>query len=355
MSNDSVSCDDSDKYSEVNSNDFASSDSSSSVSTSGNEAEIESNVGTPIKEPIIVQDLLSFSCNSSDKNEHSSRTSCNKNGYFNKKAGHFRKNASFVSKLCFVCGSGTHLIKDCDFYEKQMANKTVGIEVGPVHSKNKVTHQHQFVPQAILLRTGKIHIPPARPQPVPIGLPLKVWTHNTFAKVASKWGDLVEWEDLAKNLFFKRLCVKTKLNEIIVERFTVIVKGSVYWVHAKEMEAWDLFICNDSYESESSDDEEKAKEDGSQSGDKVTAYNDVERVFESSCMHNNVLLYDNNHNNIMTDKDKVLSEDPFNLFDILNKRKDSGDDLKYPPVLHQVSPLRNQLSLVIEIRLDFSR
>ncbi|GJW68511.1 RNA-directed DNA polymerase, eukaryota [Tanacetum coccineum] len=33
----------------------------------------------------------------------------------------------------------------------------------------------------------------------------------------------------------------------------------------------------------------------------------------------------------MADKDKVLSEDPFNLYDILNKRNDSGDDLKYPP------------------------
>nr|GEW01784.1 ribonuclease H-like domain-containing protein [Tanacetum cinerariifolium] len=142
MSNDFVSCDDSDKSLEVNTNDFASSNSSvkssepkpndstscastSRVSTSENEAEIESNVRTPIQEPIIVQDLPSLSCNSSDKNENTSRTSCNKNGYFHKKAGHFRKNASFVSKLCFVCGSGTHLIKDCNFYEKQMANKTV--------------------------------------------------------------------------------------------------------------------------------------------------------------------------------------------------------------------------------------
>ncbi|GJV42846.1 hypothetical protein Tco_1427382 [Tanacetum coccineum] len=164
------------------------------------------------------------------------------------------------------------------------------------------------------------------------GLPLKVWTRNTFAKVASKWGDLVEWEDLAeKSLFCKRLCVKTKLNEIIVERFKVIMKGSVYWVRAKEMKAFDPFICNDSYESESSNDEEDAEDDGSQSGDKVTVDNDVERVSKSSCMHNNDLLYDNNHNNITSDKDKVLFEDPFNLYDVLNKRKDSGDDLKYPP------------------------
>nr|GEW92515.1 hypothetical protein [Tanacetum cinerariifolium] len=186
VSNDFVSCDDSDKSSEVNTNDFASSDfsvkssepkpndstscvSTSSESTSVNEAEIESNVGTPIQEPIIVQDLPSFFCNSSDKNENTFRTSSNKNGYSNKKASHFRKNVSSVSKFCFVCGSGTHLIKDCEFYEKQMINKTVGIRVGPVHSRNKVNNQNQFVLQAVLLRTDKVNIPPARPQPVPTG------------------------------------------------------------------------------------------------------------------------------------------------------------------------------------------
>nr|GEX63788.1 hypothetical protein [Tanacetum cinerariifolium] len=178
----------SDKSSEVNTNEFASSDSSvkssepkpndstscastSSVSTSEHEAKIKSNVGTPIKEPIIVQDLPSFSCNKSDKNVHTSRTSCKKNGYFNKKAGHFRKNASSVYKLCFICGSGTHLIKDYDFYEKQMANKTVGIGVGHVYNRNKVNYQNQFVPHAVLLRTGKVNIPPVRPQPVPTGKP----------------------------------------------------------------------------------------------------------------------------------------------------------------------------------------
>nr|GEV59506.1 putative ribonuclease H-like domain-containing protein [Tanacetum cinerariifolium] len=154
VSNDFIFCDNSDKSSEVNTNDFAYSDSNvkslepkpndstsyastSSVSTYENEAEIESNVGTPIHEPIIVQDLPSFSCNSSDKNANASRTSCNKNGYFNKKAGHFRKHASSVSKLCFVYGSGTHLIKNCDFYEKQMVNQTVSIRVRLVHRRNK--------------------------------------------------------------------------------------------------------------------------------------------------------------------------------------------------------------------------
>nr|GEV94242.1 hypothetical protein [Tanacetum cinerariifolium] len=157
--------------SEVNTNDFASSDSSvkSSKPKPNNSAEIESNVGTSIQEPIIVQDLPSFSCNSSDKNENTSRTSCNKNGYSNKKACHFRKHASSVSKLRFVCGSGTNLIKDCDFYEQQMANKTVGIGVGHMHCRNKVNHQNQFVSKVVLFRTGKVNIHYARPQPVPTG------------------------------------------------------------------------------------------------------------------------------------------------------------------------------------------
>ncbi|GKE22900.1 hypothetical protein Tco_1434412 [Tanacetum coccineum] len=130
VSNDFVSYDNSDKSSEVNTNDFASCDSSvkssepkindstscastSSVSTSESEAEIESNIGTPIQEPIVVQDLPSFSCNSSKKNKNTSRTSCNKNGNINKKASHFRKHNSSASKSCFVCGSYLHLIKDC--------------------------------------------------------------------------------------------------------------------------------------------------------------------------------------------------------------------------------------------------
>ncbi|GJZ37285.1 RNA-directed DNA polymerase, eukaryota, nucleotide-binding alpha-beta plait domain protein, partial [Tanacetum coccineum] len=72
------------------------------------------------------------------------------------------------------------------------------------------------------------------------GLHLKVWIRNIFAKVASKW-------------------------------------GLVYWVHAKEMKARDPFISNDSYESESYDDEEDAEDDGPQSGDKVTTDNNFEK------------------------------------------------------------------------------
>ncbi|GJW07760.1 ribonuclease H-like domain-containing protein [Tanacetum coccineum] len=79
----------------------------------------------------------------------------------------------FTTKACFVCGSLSHLIRDCDFHEKRMAkqvelNKKKG--KGNVQRENKpiwnnvqrVNHKNQFVPTAVLTRTGKIPVNTAR-------------------------------------------------------------------------------------------------------------------------------------------------------------------------------------------------
>ncbi|GJT86238.1 ribonuclease H-like domain-containing protein, partial [Tanacetum coccineum] len=79
----------------------------------------------------------------------------------------------FTTKACFVCGSLSHLIRDCDFHEKRMAkqvelNKQKG--KGNVQRENKpvwnnvqrVNHKNQFVPTAVLTRTGKILVNTAR-------------------------------------------------------------------------------------------------------------------------------------------------------------------------------------------------
>ncbi|GKB92002.1 hypothetical protein Tco_0964274, partial [Tanacetum coccineum] len=172
VSNDFVSCDNSDKSSEVNTNDFASSDSSVKSS------EPKSNDYTSCASTS--SDLPSFSCNSYDKNKNTSRTSCNKNGYFNKKASHFRKNNSSASKSCFVCGSYIHLIKDCNYYETQYANDFDGVgypQREPIwDNATTVTQSNQFFPQAVLLRSGKVSIPAARPNQVPTGRPKLVST-----------------------------------------------------------------------------------------------------------------------------------------------------------------------------------
>ncbi|GKE84770.1 hypothetical protein Tco_1558512 [Tanacetum coccineum] len=114
--NDFASSDSSVKYSEPKSNDSTSCASTSSVSTSENEAEIESNVGTPIQEPIITQYANDFD------------------------------------------GVG---------YPQRE----------PIwDNATRVTQLNQFVPEAVLLRSGKVSIPAVRPHQVPAGRPKPVST-----------------------------------------------------------------------------------------------------------------------------------------------------------------------------------
>ncbi|GJV54934.1 hypothetical protein Tco_1455939 [Tanacetum coccineum] len=79
----------------------------------------------------------------------------------------------FTTKACFVCGSLSHLIRDCDFHEKRMdeqveLNKQKGKgnvqrEDKPVwNNVQRMNHQNQFVPKAVLTRTGKILVNTAR-------------------------------------------------------------------------------------------------------------------------------------------------------------------------------------------------
>nr|GEX96799.1 ribonuclease H-like domain-containing protein [Tanacetum cinerariifolium] len=76
---------------------------------------------------------------------------------------------SSTNKACFVCGSFSNLIRDCDFHEKRMAKH---VELNK--SKNKVAsqrndklvwnnvqrlnHQNKFVPTAILTKTGRFPV-----------------------------------------------------------------------------------------------------------------------------------------------------------------------------------------------------
>ncbi|GKA63543.1 hypothetical protein Tco_0763149 [Tanacetum coccineum] len=79
----------------------------------------------------------------------------------------------FTTKACFVCGSLSHLIRDCDFHEKKMAQqaelnnrmrkKSSQREIRPIwNNVQRVNHKNQFVPTAVLTRTGKIPVSTAR-------------------------------------------------------------------------------------------------------------------------------------------------------------------------------------------------
>ncbi|GJZ21952.1 putative ribonuclease H-like domain-containing protein [Tanacetum coccineum] len=79
----------------------------------------------------------------------------------------------FTTKACFVCGSLSHLIRDCDFHEKRMAKqaelnnrmrkKSSQREIRPIwNNVQRMNHRNQFVPKAVLTRTGKIPVNIAR-------------------------------------------------------------------------------------------------------------------------------------------------------------------------------------------------
>ncbi|GKA35470.1 ribonuclease H-like domain-containing protein [Tanacetum coccineum] len=81
---------------------------------------------------------------------------------------------SFTKKKCFVCGSLSHLIKDCDYYEKKMAREAefkkqrafnTGNRVAkPVWTNaNRVNHANQFVPKQVQLNVGRPKINSVRP------------------------------------------------------------------------------------------------------------------------------------------------------------------------------------------------
>nr|GEV83383.1 retrovirus-related Pol polyprotein from transposon TNT 1-94 [Tanacetum cinerariifolium] len=72
------------------------------------------------------------------------------------------------------------------------------------------------------------------------GVPLHVWSRETFTRIGYKWGEVVDLEDNGDSFFGrKRLCIKTKHVVSILEAFKIIIKGKVFKVHAKE-----LFSCN---------------------------------------------------------------------------------------------------------------
>nr|GEU48349.1 hypothetical protein [Tanacetum cinerariifolium] len=79
----------------------------------------------------------------------------------------------YTKKACFVCGSFSHLIRDCDFHEKRMdkqieLNKQKGKSTGPKENRpvwnnvQRIHHQNKFVPTSILTKTGTFPVNAAR-------------------------------------------------------------------------------------------------------------------------------------------------------------------------------------------------
>nr|GEY52568.1 ribonuclease H-like domain-containing protein [Tanacetum cinerariifolium] len=89
----------------------------------------------------------------------------------NQKSRGHKKN--WNKKACFVCKILHHLIKDCDYYKKQMVQKHVWNSAMRVNHQNSVrmTHPHlnrNVVPTTVLTRSRLVSLNAARPVPTDV-------------------------------------------------------------------------------------------------------------------------------------------------------------------------------------------
>ncbi|GKB25391.1 RNA-directed DNA polymerase, eukaryota, partial [Tanacetum coccineum] len=159
--------------------------------------------------------------------------------------------------------------------------------------------------------------------------------------IGSKWGDVLELEDDHNDLFArKRLCIKTKHEENILESFKIIVKGKVFCVRAKGLFVWnptfkyipEAVHCSDDEsikgEAEMNGEDSKLNNDGDASDSEVVS----DTYFGDNADEQG---YENEQGQSFNAKE--VSKDPFNIYDLLNKTKKvigtSGSDtsLPYPP------------------------
>ncbi|GJX27559.1 nucleotide-binding alpha-beta plait domain-containing protein [Tanacetum coccineum] len=159
------------------------------------------------------------------------------------------------------------------------------------------------------------------------GVPFKFWSYNTFKKIASRWGVLLDSEDDEDTHFHsKRLCISTRTRHNVFETFKIVYKGSVFWIRAKEAPGWVPEFVDDS------DDEiDSVVEIPVTDGD--APVNTVRgEPSDSEFVADTVFSESNGHHD-------THSEDPFKLYDLLNKRnaqdmnkeKDDSDTREYPP------------------------
>ncbi|GJV36928.1 nucleotide-binding alpha-beta plait domain-containing protein [Tanacetum coccineum] len=171
------------------------------------------------------------------------------------------------------------------------------------------------------------------------GVPLKVWSRNTFVKISSKWGSLLYEEDEDAPYFHrKRLCIKTTSNENIFESFKIVVKGKIFWIRVKEVSGWAPNFSDSQDDSSESDNEfvdDKSKDGYTEKASEAEEIPDT--VFEAEepgeikgsvtkeCKHEEM--------------EETHFEDPFNIYDLLVKKQQlnhnvsiqSEGDPKYSP------------------------
>ncbi|GJT01054.1 RNA-directed DNA polymerase, eukaryota [Tanacetum coccineum] len=161
------------------------------------------------------------------------------------------------------------------------------------------------------------------------GLPIRAWSPTSFKKIASCWGELVDWEDTDQvSWSCKHLCLKTRMSIIINDRRKVILQGNAFWIRVKELDAW-----VPDFDEESEDETTSVEDEPNAINDQNNhePNDDEDRVSESSFVQetdceNNAHEKDINSSNGNPGKEQSaenvpISDDPFQIYGLLDKQK----------------------------------
>nr|GEX60977.1 RNA-directed DNA polymerase, eukaryota [Tanacetum cinerariifolium] len=174
------------------------------------------------------------------------------------------------------------------------------------------------------------------------GVPLNLWSRDTFLKIGKKWRESIDIEEnLVSSFARKRLCIKTNRPDNILEKFKITHRVKVYLARAKELFAWTPIFLDCKVPEYISDDDDVLHSASNnsvgpqQGGGDLVVDSDVEGVSDT--------IFDDNLaspvNCVCQSSEKVgeqQSEDLFGLYDLLKKHpkgavNESDPSLSHPP------------------------
>nr|GFB54822.1 ribonuclease H-like domain-containing protein [Tanacetum cinerariifolium] len=166
----------------------------------------------------------------------------------NKQAKNLRKNnrksrgkkINWNNKACFVCGSFNYLIKDCDYYEKQMVQKPVWNNAMRVNHQNlvRMTLPHQnrnVVPTIVLTRSRLMSLNAVKivPTAVTQSTIKSTWpVKHVVNKAHSPVKRPINQRTTTKNSNFNKKVTNVKVNKVndVQGNKGNAEKTSAYWV-----------------------------------------------------------------------------------------------------------------------------
>nr|GEU77251.1 RNA-directed DNA polymerase, eukaryota [Tanacetum cinerariifolium] len=157
------------------------------------------------------------------------------------------------------------------------------------------------------------------------GVPFRLWSSNTFKRIAFRWGDLLDMDGPEDTGFHsKRLCLSSKLGFNIFENFKINFRSKAYWIRTKEVPGW-VPNFSDDLENEDSDTDSKdgkfQPRDFGNSGSCDIDGNTSEipeTIFEAYKPINY------SQADVPTGIKVDHSEDPFNIYPLFNKKNVSN-------------------------------